>query len=74
MRGRSRGPVVWVDDVELLLVKETELAYGVKQTETDDLVWLPKSQTKLADTYGEYIMVSLPDWLVKVKNLKGAVK
>ena len=66
---RPRRDVVMLDDLELLLVKETELAYGVRRTETGKLAWLPKSQIKVTDTYGEYMMVSLPDWLAKEKDL-----
>ena len=74
MRGRARftapEDVVWIDDVELYVIKETEKAFLVGETETSLGVWIPKSQIKVIDTYGKYMQVSIPDWLAKEKGIR----
>lgn len=59
-------------ELELRLVQQTALAYGVTEDEPDDpVIWLPKSQTELLDDVelGEVAKFEVPEWLAVEKGL-----
>lgn len=58
-------------DITLIKVRETDKAYGFKETEADDeLVWLPKSMVELEPTKKAGIfVVTMPENLAHEKEL-----
>lgn len=58
-------------DITLIKVRETDRAYGFKETEADeDLVWLPKSMVELEPTKKEGIfVVTMPEDVAHEKEL-----
>lgn len=57
-----------VIDLTLILVRETERAILVRETETSQPVWLPRAEIEVAPN-GLLIEVTLPAWLAQDRGL-----
>jgi len=64
-----KPPAVKIPDIEVLILGETEMAWKVAKDIGAPTCWLPKSQTRVQETYGKFALVELPDWLAKEKGL-----
>lgn len=57
-------------DVTVQLLRETEKAVQVTDSDPGEAVWLPRSQIEIAPAEtGTLHVVTLPDWLAKEKGL-----
>lgn len=56
-------------DLDLIIVRLTDKAALVKDTEDADAIWLPLSQIELDGNPGSVGTVSLPDWLAQERGL-----
>ena len=57
-------------DITVQLHQETERAILVSDDgETDNAVWLPKSQVEIAHKPGGIVEVTLPEWLAIERRL-----
>lgn len=59
-------------ELDLYLVAETPMAYGVTDEEPDDpVIWLPKSQVELQREVelGSVGKFDVPEWLAEAKGL-----
>lgn len=60
-------------ELELNLVAETPMAYGVTDDDPDDpVIWLPKSRVEVvsrAAVVGQTVTLEVPEWLAVDKGL-----
>jgi len=58
-------------EVCLIIQLETEKAFGCKEWETSDVIWLPKSQIELLEDGGpgDTVEMVVPEWLAIKKGL-----
>jgi hypothetical protein len=60
-------------DYEVLYVAQSEKALGIRRSEKEEIIWLPKSQIEFDDSK-EYkrhtvIRIGIPDWLAEKHDL-----
>lgn len=55
----------------VILERETFLAYGVKEHEDGELIWLPKSKCRIEerDDRTKEVLIAIPEWLAEEKGL-----
>lgn len=64
-----------IHDIDVVFVRETEKAYGIRSHEDGDLVWVAKSQCELEPKVGpELVMgrlavLTAEEWLLSEKEL-----
>lgn len=59
-------------DFTLYVHHETPAALRVSETGEDrDAFWLPKSQIEYEEKGASYVLVTMPEWLAREKELSG---
>lgn len=64
-----------IHDIDVLFVWETDKAYGVKETEDSDTVFVPKSQCELTPKVGPELVrgrlavLTAEEWILSEKGL-----
>ena len=56
-------------DVEIVLRVETADAYGVEDPNSEELIWLPKSQCEVQHRFDKDTTATMPEWLAMKKGL-----
>ncbi len=53
-------------DLAVVIIRETDKAYGVTEDEDGEIIWLPKSQVEWDE---DSTTMAMPEWLAKDKGL-----